>query len=89
MKTIHKYPLGPGYQLIETKRGGQLLSAQAQNNQPQLWILVDPEETADCVEVKVVATGVEFEHDASWRYIDTFQLHQDRLVFHVFAKAVS
>jgi hypothetical protein len=96
MKTIWKYPLAVmDEQIISMPQGAFLLSVQVQRNRGGnnvcLWALVDDSAPEEGRRIRMVGTG----HDASAavrniginrppRFIDTFQLQDGDLVFHVF-----
>ena len=90
MKKIYKYQL----KLIDSQSvflpvGYKILSAQLQAGQLCMWAMIDPY-IADMVpvEIKVFGTGHEIESNCG-DFIDTFQLNNGGLVFHVFALGVA
>lgn len=86
MKTIWKYPL----ELIEEQEinapvGAQILTVQAQNEQPCLWALVDDDDTArHRLYIRIHGTGHGIPNPDKMEYISTFQLAHGSIVFHVF-----
>ena len=82
MKAIWKYAINP-HTTIQIPQGARLLSVQVQDNQPQLWALVDPAALQVGRMFQAVATGEEFDDDGM-TYIDTFQINGGALVFHLF-----
>ena len=63
--------------------GAQVLSVQMQHGEAQLWALVDPKSPERLRKFRVVGTGHPIEGDPGV-FIDTFQMNQGDLVFHVF-----
>jgi hypothetical protein len=68
--------------------GSQILSVQTQGVQgPQLWALVDPDAPKVSRGFRVIGTGNPIDDEPErLKFIDTFQLHNLGLVFHVFEK---
>lgn len=83
MKTIYKYGLNvTGTQTIEVPMVAQILTAQLQNKELQLWILIDPEkEGSEYITIRIYGTGHPIDKE-NLEYISTFQ--EGTLVFHVF-----
>lgn len=90
MITIHKYEI----QNIDDKfelqlpAGAVFLSVQAQQNRPQMWMLVDDQAEKTAIQFAVRGTGHDCSNlnDGSWKYLGTFQLNDGRHVFHLFAQ---
>lgn len=82
MKVIWKYAINPAT-VIQIPVGYRLLSVQTQDNQPQLWALVDPSNPKVGRTFRAVATGEEFD-DEGYTYVGTFQINGGALVFHLF-----
>ena len=86
MNVIYKYPL-----TLETPQtlvlpiGSKVLSVQAQNDVPTVWVLQQEGDAAATTEVlvAVIATGQPFEIE-NWNYIDTVQI--GGFVWHVFMR---
>lgn len=86
---IFKYTLDVAdTQQIEMPQGAKILSCQAQNNEPQLWVLVDDSAPIEARTFTMYGTGHPIENDPG-RYVGTYQLHDGALVFHVFESAAS
>jgi hypothetical protein len=83
MKTIWKYTLNvTDTQSIEVPMMAQILTAQLQNKELQLWMLVDSEEEgSEYITIRVYGTGHSI-NEENLEYINTFQ--EGSLVFHVF-----
>ena len=90
MKSICKYPLNPNMFELCLPEGSRLLSVQAQNGKPQIWVMVDSDPGAlnsEVHDIRIIGTGAdatEVADPASWNFLGTFQLNDGRLVFHVF-----
>ena len=80
MKIIWKWRLEPET-TIRMPQDAKVLDVQVQDNEPQLWALLDTD-SPDCSRTfRSFSTGVELP-DNPGEYVDTFQLGE--LVFHVF-----
>lgn len=89
MKTIYKYPIQVITEnLVIMPKGADILTVQVQKGIPFIWALVDKEqENQETKIIEVFGTGHdihELMHRQTRKYIDTFQLHQGELIFHVF-----
>ena len=83
MKTIWKFTLKPQCELLMPK-GAEVLSAREQYGAVCLWVLVDPDATAqEARHFRVRGTGHSIEGDPG-RFIDTVTLQGGALVWHVF-----
>lgn len=84
MRVIWKYelPIAGTARLTMPAKSG-ILSVQVQQGRPHLWALVDPEATMTEKVFHVVGTGNPIP-DYPGRFVDTFQLVDQGLVFHVF-----
>ncbi len=83
-RAIYKYPIPVDDTLVVgMPDGAQILTVQVQDGQPCLWALVDPTAALRMRHIDIYGTGHPMaEHPG--RYIGTFQLHDGRLIFHVF-----
>jgi hypothetical protein len=84
---IFKYEIPiSDYFSLEVSAGAQVLSAQAQQEVPCLWVLED--DTAASIEVRwfrLTGTGLSLkESKEKLRFIDSFQTKGGRLVYHLF-----
>lgn len=68
---------------IEVPRGAQFLTVQLQNGLPRVWALVDPSAPREKRKLWVMPTGAPWEC-RPLRYIGTFQVERQTLVFHLF-----
>lgn len=85
-KTIWKFPVtfdGP----IVLPADAQVLSVQMQHGIPTMWAIVDPDTATRynraTKRLHIAGTGHELP-DNLGRFIDTFQMEDGTLVFHVF-----
>jgi hypothetical protein len=85
---IWKYKLEINdFQEIETPSGGEILTAQMQGNELQLWVLVNENSIHKTTrKIAIYGTGNPMPESCG-KYISTFQLHNGALVFHVFELA--
>ena len=81
-KQIWKYVLEPET-IIEMPIGAEILTVQEQYGRCCLWALVDPSANKVKRKFLVYGTGHPITEE-NGKYIGTFQLHNGRLVFHVF-----
>lgn len=87
MRRIYKYQVFTlDRQTISLPRGAKILDVRPQDGQVQLWALVDPAESWETVELRVVGTGHDFPDADDWAHLSTFQLDGGGLVFHAFLK---
>ncbi len=92
-KTIYKYPLQTtNVQILELPKGAEVLTVQTQNDTPQLWAVVDPENELEKRIIEIIGTGHPVRSSTVWRanisrkYISTYQLFAGKGVFHVFER---
>jgi len=84
---IWKYEVpADDYFTLSLPVGAKPLAVQVQVDRPQMWVLFDETETIYVDrEFRVAGTGHPIEESKeSLHYIDTFQLYEGNLVFHVF-----
>lgn len=88
MNTIYKYPLAmEDHQTLRLPKGAKFLRVQMQgvSDEPCLWAFVDNEAKEEEREIFITGTGKKIEHDPKkLRFIDTFQMADGALVWHVF-----
>ena len=70
-------------QKIKMPVGAELLTVQVQNGEPCLWARVDTEEPIEPRQIAIHGTGHELP-DSTRKYIGTYQMAGDTLIFHVF-----
>jgi len=86
MTTIYKYTLNPKVtNAFKVPLGSAVLSMQVQKDKPCLWIQVNTEEK-NLVEREfiIVGTGHALPEDKPFKYVDTFQMYDGDLIFHVY-----
>ena len=77
-----------GLQTVAMPRGAQVLSVQMQGGAPQLWALVDEKAPTEPRTFATYGTGDPMPEVANHgRFVDTYQMDGDSLVFHVFEQA--
>lgn len=92
MRKIYKYKLETtDLQVVEVpKLGGassfkeQLLNIEVQNETPCMWCLVDEEEEAQEITIRIVGTGNPMPVLSKDDYLGSYMQSDGRLVFHVF-----
>lgn len=87
MNTVWKYELMLADTFVLTMPQGAIpLAVQTQDGIPTLWALVDPNQPMASVRFRLAGTGhmIATGPGIHQRYIGTFQLHDGKLVFHLF-----
>ena len=88
MQTIFKYPLEmQDLQKIEAPKGAKFLRVQMQESLdgPALWAYVDSDADPEERVILITGTGKEIKVDPKkLRFLDTFQMSDGALVWHVF-----
>lgn len=84
MITVYKFPL----QMVQSfslklPEGAEILSCQAQFNQPVIWAKVDTEAKTEVRNFLMYDTGHEIVAD-NLKHIDTFQTYDGNYVYHLF-----
>lgn len=87
-KQIWKFEIKPNQDIIEMPKGAKILTVQNQNGNACIWALVDPENEKEKRHFEVFGTGHNIHYNAATerKYINTFQLEDGRLVFHLFER---
>jgi hypothetical protein len=87
MKTIYKYKLTTtDNQVLSLPAFSEILTVQLQGGEPYLWALVNKNiEEEIPITIEIFGTGNPIP-DGKRRYINTYQLLDGRLVFHVFER---
>jgi hypothetical protein len=84
-KTIWKYPLPADDGPMKMPQGAEILCVQMQNENPTLWVLVEPNEPMEERDIRVYGTGHPVPgYVQKANYIGTVQMMSETLVFHVF-----
>jgi hypothetical protein len=87
MLRIYKYTIRvEGYFYLNLPVGAEILTVQVQYDKPQIWALVDPEQSSKpCRHFRVAGTDYDITEDRdSLRYIGTFQLSGGAFIGHLF-----
>ncbi len=88
MNTIWKFPLVAGQvKKIEMPLGSEILTVQAQLNEPVIWAIVNPEQVKEVRYFELFGTGSlmpELEANKERKYINTYQVDDGNYVFHLF-----
>lgn len=84
--TIYKYKLEiRDNQTVNMPHGSKILTAQVQGDDVCLWALVDPDQSlTDDRKIRIHGTGHLIKGADKLKYISTIQMHDGRLIFHVF-----
>lgn len=91
-KQIWKYQLETtDWNEIEMPIGAEILTVQTQGENVCLWALVNPNEDKEKRVIEIIGTGNPVECDSKFtrKYINTYQLLEGRLVFHVFERLLA
>ena len=88
MSAIWKFDLVPnpedGIAVVSMPAGSNVLTVQAQDNVPRVWVVVDPAAPTVQRRFQLIATGQTFDSKPSHKYVGTFQLYEGTYVFHLF-----
>lgn len=71
---------------LNLPKGAKPLSVQLQIDEPQMWVLVNPGADREVRSFVTIGTGHPIEPGAALQFIDTFQMANGLLVFHVFER---
>ncbi len=87
MLRVYKYelPLNDYFEL-ELQRGAEILKVETQFDNPQIWVLLDPDEPImETRKFRFAGTGHPIvEELEKLDFISTFQMRDGNLIFHVF-----
>ena len=87
MKTIYKFPLSiTDEQTVSMPRGSQVLSVQMQNEQLNVWALVNTENLQEQRKFRIFGTGNPVDVDGNWKFVGTVQ--ERMFVWHIFIEVV-
>jgi glutamine cyclotransferase len=85
MRAVYKYPLSLGEVFaLELPEGAEILNVLSQRGDAFLYALVDPDAPAEEVSFRLAATGDPISEANELKYVDTFQLRDGGLVYHLF-----
>lgn len=83
MYIVYKYPISiDDYQEIKLPKDYEILCVQVQNNEPFIWVKVNPINSLEIVNFRLSGTG-HIIKEQNTKYIGTFQIGLT-LVFHLF-----
>lgn len=89
-KTIWKFDLGEiaDRYVISMPKGAEVLTLQLQRKLPCIWVLVDPQAEKEDRVFEIFGTGhvIDYSEGAERKYIGTFLIYGDDLVFHLFER---
>lgn len=87
-KQIWKYEIRPGQTIYHLPKNAEILSVQEQDEMPHIWALVDPYAKTEERYLEIYGTGhdLHFDMGIERKFIGTFQLKQQGLVFHLFER---
>jgi hypothetical protein len=73
---------------LEMPKDAEILTVQTQNEKPCIWALVNPENDKELRYFEVYGTGhgIHYDMGIERKYINTFQLDDGSLVFHLFER---
>jgi len=83
MLQVFKYGLRPGKNAVVMPEDAEILTAQLQFNELQVWALVNAEKKVTERYFLVTGTG-HFIDESKLKYISTFQTDGGKYIFHVF-----
>lgn len=86
MKAVWKFHLPTEDRVVaRMPEGAQILSAQIQHGELYVWAVCDSDAPRLQRSFRIIGTGHEIDFDLDRaRYINTFQLHDGALVFHIY-----
>ena len=86
-KTIYKYTVAyDDIFVLDLPMGAEVLTVQVQYESPYLWALVNTEEQTEKRYFRLAGTGhpIVYDMGKEYSYINSFQLNNGDLVFHLF-----
>jgi len=86
-KIIYKYTIAmDDIFVINLPEQAEILTVQVQHGTPQLWALIDPTKQKKEHVFRLAGTGhpIVYNGDEQYNYINSFQLHNGNLIFHLF-----
>lgn len=84
MRTVYKYDLKPGENVIELPISATALCVAVQEEQPRMWALVNTDEQKVKKTFLFVPTGGELPYFCHLSYVGTIQNFQGWMVWHLF-----
>lgn len=88
VKQVWKFSLYPYKTEIEMPFRAEILTVQTQNDAAYIWALIIPTNKKELRHFEIYGTGHDIPYDMGEerKYINTFQLHDGELVFHLFER---
>jgi hypothetical protein len=84
MIAVYKFPLSTQKDLeIDMPQGATILTVQIQENEPQMWAVVDSMAEPEARHFRVLKTGDPIDNPDELIYLGSFQIDH-RLIYHVF-----
>lgn len=84
MNYIFKYEIPiKDYFELNLPKNARILSIQCQLGLPKIWCVVDPHVEFEIRKFTILGTGYQM-GSAKMEYIETFQINEGNLVFHLF-----
>lgn len=85
---IWKFEIKTSKIIVKMPKGAEILTIQAQNGIPCIWALVNPEKEKELRHFDIYGTGQDIHFDMGFelKYINTFQLTEGLLVYHLFER---
>ena len=89
MKTVWKFPIDTPRDIFSMvmPKGAETLTVQTQGSRPCIWALVDPMKEDEERHFEIHGTGHSIYPVNNLKYINTFQMEEGSLVFHLFERA--
>jgi len=83
MKTIHEYPLSPGFNSVILPAGAKILTVHEQHGGINVWAEIDTDRELTSIIFNVYGTGHEINVENS-KYIGTIFMDNGYKVWHVY-----
>lgn len=80
---IFKYDISPEF-VLDLPSDAEILSVKLQRGLPKMWVMLNPSKPKVRRKFRSFPTGFEFSFYINLKFIDTFVLEPENLVFHVF-----
>lgn len=85
MREVWKFEIAPfDYNSILMPKDSEILTVQTQGESIQIWALCDPNLQKEERIFRIAGTGHPINDNDELHYINTFQLNNGKLIFHVF-----
>ena len=84
MNVIYKYVLKNDRTVLDLPKGAKVLTAQMQDEDVCLWVMVDPKRENETRIFNMYGTGHTIINPEQLVYVATVQMHDGEVVLHVF-----